>query len=215
MTKRWLAVLLTAVLLITALTACSLPFMQDEETEEPTTTTTEEPTTTTTAKVYPVCYVTATKLNVRREPNTDGELLGQLVYGAAVEILETTVDGWCRIDYNGTPAYISSAYISIQKPPSTTATTTTTAAPTPTTTFAANSTVYVTATKLNVRRKPAADGAIMGQLLYGTEVVVLETVDGWCRIEFEAETAYVSMDYVSLTPPPSTTAASTITTKAD
>lgn len=215
MTKRWLAVLLAAVLLVTALTACSLPFGQEEETEDTTTTTTEEPTTTTTTQAYPVCYVTATKLNVRREPNTDGELLGQLVYGAAVEILDTTTDGWCRIDYNGVPAYISATYISIQKPPSTTATTTTTAPPTSTTTFAANTTVYVTATKLNVRRKPSVDGAVMGQILYGTEVVVLECADGWCRIEFEKETAYVSMDYVSPTPPPTTTAASTTTTKAD
>lgn len=215
MTKRLLAVFLTAVLLTTALTACSLDFLQGEETEDTTTTTTEAVTTTTTAVVYPVCYVTATKLNVRREPTTEGELLGQLVYGTAVEILETTADGWCRIDYNGTPAYISATYISIQKPPSTTAAPTTTATPTAAPTLAANTTVYVTANKLNVRRKPAVDGPLMGQILYGTEVVVLETVDGWCRIQYEGETAYISIDYVSLTPPPSTTAAATTATKAD
>jgi hypothetical protein len=54
----------------------------------------------------------------------------------------------------------------------------------------------------------------MGQILYGTEVLVLETVDGWCRIQYEGETAYISIDYVALTPPPSTTTAAT-TTKAD
>lgn len=210
MTKRWLAVLLTAVLLVTALTACSFDFLKGDETEDATTTTTETPTTTTTAVVYPVCYVTATKLNVRREPTTEGELLGQLVYGTAVEVLETA-NGWCRIDYNGAPAYVSATYLSIQKPPSTT---TTTAAPTAAPTLAANTTVYVTANKLNVRRKPAVDGPLMGQILYGTEVVSLETVDGWCRIEYQGETAYISMDYVSLTPPPTTTPAAK-TTKAD
>lgn len=119
MTKRWLAVLLTAVLLVTALTACSFDFLKGDETEDATTTTTETPTTTTTAVVYPVCYVTATKLNVRREPTTEGELLGQLVYGMAVEVLETA-NGWCRIEYQGETAYISMDYVSLTPPPTTT-----------------------------------------------------------------------------------------------
>ena len=210
MTKRMMALLCAAVLLLGVLTACS--FGADSSEEDATTTTTaEETTTTTTTVVYPLFYVTATKLNVRSEPSTDGEPLGQLTYGAQVEVLET-VDGWCRISYNGKVAYVSAAYLSLQQPPSTTATTTTTAAPTAPPTFPANSTGYVTATKLNVRRDPAINGEILGQILYGAEILVLETVDGWCRIEFEGKTAYISAEYVSLTPPPTTTAASTTTT---
>ena len=211
MTKRVFAVLLTAVLLTGTLAACQFFGTQTEE-EQPSTTAAEG-TTTTAAPVFPLCYVTATKLNVRSEPTTDSEVLGQLLYGDAVEILDTT-DGWCRISYNGVNAYISAAYVSIQPPPGTTTAPPTTQAPTAAPTLPANATVYVTATKLNVRRNPAATGEVLGQLLYGTEVTALETVDGWCRIDFQGETAYVSADYVSLTPP-STTAASVTATTAD
>lgn len=208
MTKRTLAVLLTAVWLLGTLTACQL-FGQESDETVPTTTATEG--TTTAAPVFPLCYVTATKLNVRSEPTTDGEVLGQLLYGEKVEILDTA-DGWCRISYNGINAYISASYVSLQPPPSTTAAPSTTRTPTAAPTFPANATVYVTATKLNVRRHPAATGEVLAQLLYGKELTVLETADGWCRIQWQGETAYISAEYVSLTPPPTvaqTTAAAT------
>ena len=202
MTKRLFAVLLTAMLLTGSLTACQLFGTRTDE--EQSSSTTVETTTTTAAPVFPLCYVTATKLNVRSEPTTDSEVLGQLSYGTEVEILYTA-DGWCRISYNGVSAYIRAAYVSIQPPPSTTTAPPTTQAPTAAPTFPANATVYVTATKLNVRRNPVASGEVLGQLLYGKAVTVLETADGWCRIDYQGETAYISASYVSLTPPPTAT----------
>ena len=94
-----------------------------------TTTTTQAPTTTTTAVASSTYYVEATKLNVRSTPSTDGQVLGQLVYGTAVEVLDTA-NGWSRISYNGTTAYVSAQYLSQKQPTTTKPTvTTTTAAP--------------------------------------------------------------------------------------
>ena len=90
-----------------------------------TTTTTKAPTTTTTAVGSSTYYVDATKLNVRSTPSTDGAVLGQLVYGAAVEVMDTT-DGWSRIVYNGATAYVSAQYLSQKQPTTTTKPTTTT-----------------------------------------------------------------------------------------
>ena len=71
--------------------------------------------------------------------------------------------------------------------PTTTITTTTTAKP-----------IYVvTATSLNVRKGPGGEHEIIGSLYNGDVVEVLEMADGWCRILYEGQEAYVSADYVA------------------
>jgi D-alanyl-D-alanine carboxypeptidase len=73
-------------------------------------------------------YVEATKLNVRSTPSTDGAVLGQLLYGTAVEVLDTA-NGWSRITYNGATAYVSAQYLSQKQPTTTKPIVTTTTAP--------------------------------------------------------------------------------------
>ena len=204
MTKRWFSLALALVLLATALTACG--GAQTEEDSDTATTTTAEATTTTAAK--PVYYVTATSLNVRRDPSTESDVLGQLPYGTAVDVLDT-VEGWYRISYNGVPAYVSAQYVSLQAP---SATTTTTTATTVATTIPAHSVVYVTANRLNVRSQPTVNSSILGELLYGETVEILGSADGWHTIEFGGATGYISADYVSLTAPADVSTAATTTT---
>lgn len=197
MTKRLLCLLLATALTL-SLAACSE--QKSENKEGTTTAATTTVTTTTTTVPESRYYVTASSLNVRCEPSTDSEILGKLPLGAAVEVLQTA-DGWCRISFNGIPAYVSEKYLSRQQPSTT--------APPPATTLPANTILYVTATKLNVRREPVANGEILAQLPYGTAVTILETVDGWYRVDFQGETAYVSADYLSATPPSGVSAVST------
>ncbi len=200
MTKRWLAVLLTVVLLLGVLVGCG----EDKKKETKSTTTTAAATTTTTSP-YPTYYVTASTLNVRRQPDAKSDKMGELPYGTPVEILSTE-RGWHRISYQGEPGYISADYVSPTAPP--------TQATTAATTLPANTILYVTANKLNVRREPAAAGDVLGQLLYGDTVEILGTVDGWYQIEYKGATAYISADYASVTPPSGVTAVPTTATKA-
>ena len=87
-------------------------------------------------------------------------------------------------------------------------------APTTTTTTAtvAKPTYYVTATSLNVRKGPGADREIVGSLYSGDVVEVLAIEDGWCRILYEGQEAYVSADYISDKAPTTTTEVTTTTT---
>ncbi len=55
--------------------------------------------------------VALTKVNVRKEPNTQCEVLGSVEAGTTVSRLEAQSDGWSRIDYNGTEAYIKTEYL--------------------------------------------------------------------------------------------------------
>ena len=59
----------------------------------------------------------------------------------------------------------------------------------------------VTASVLNFRDGPSTTAKVIGQVTRGTVVTVLEVLDGWCKVEWEGKTGYMSADYlVSLEP---------------
>ena len=200
MTKRLLCVLLAAALSLGALTACG---DDTKEKKKGSTTTATKAGTTTTTSAFPVYYVTATTLNVRREPNAASDKLGELPYGSAVEVLGEE-DGWFLISYAGAPGYISGDYVALTPPP--------TRETTPTTTLPADTVLYVTANKLNVRREPDTSGELLGQLMYGDAVQLVGTVDGWYEIRYNGATAYISAQYASVTPPSGVTTVAPTTT---
>lgn len=56
-------------------------------------------------------YKTTATLNVRPEPSTDTERIGQLPAGTAVEYVRAHDDEWAVILYNGQEAYVASRYL--------------------------------------------------------------------------------------------------------
>ncbi len=54
----------------------------------------------------------------------------------------------------------------------------------------------VTATVLNFRDGPSTDAEIIGQAPKGATVTVLEVLDGWCKVEYQGKTGYMSSDYL-------------------
>ena len=58
-------------------------------------------------------------LNVRRDPMTGDNIIGQLKYGEAVSVRMTSANGWATIDWaagDGYVAYVQSRYLSPYKP---------------------------------------------------------------------------------------------------
>jgi len=117
--------------------------------------------------------VTASELNIRSNPSTDGERVGSLKAGARVEIYEKsgnwgrTKDGWISLDYvyqDGTTGKNTAKGI-------------------------------VTGDQLNVRSGPGTAYASVGSLKYGARVTILEqftyngttwgcTKDGWIAMTY-------------------------------
>lgn len=117
--------------------------------------------------------VTASELNIRANPSTDGERIGSLKAGARVEILEKsgnwgrTKDGWISLDYvyqDGTTGKNTAKGI-------------------------------VTGDELNIRSGPGTGYASVGSLKYGARVTILEqftyngttwgcTKDGWIAMTY-------------------------------
>lgn len=126
--------------------------------------------------------VTASALNVRVNPNTSSNVIGTLSYNTKVNILEIN-NGWYKINYNNSLAWISSDYIKLDnsKP-----------------IVSNNKLGTVIATSLNVRSGNSTTHNIIGSLHKGKEVEILETSNGWHKIKFNNSTAYVSADYISI-----------------
>ena len=55
----------------------------------------------------------------------------------------------------------------------------------------------ITASKLNVRKSPDANGAVVGSLTQNSEVEVNKVSNGWAEITFKGKKAYISAKYIT------------------
>ena len=126
-------------------------------------------------------------LRVRDQAGTHGNILTSLPSGTQVEVLATAENGWYQISYNGLTGYVSSDYlvVEVQNAVAAVASTAPLAEPAP---------QYgrVTASSLNVRSGPGTGYDRTGSLRAGSVVELLETLDGWYRVDG----GYVSADYI-------------------
>lgn len=109
-------------------------------------------------------------LRVRTEASTEAEIVDYLSDGAKVEILSEAAEGWYQVSYGDITGYVSSDYVVEDKPY-----------------------IRVDAGPLNIRTAPSTESEKAGHLAEGKVVEVLETLEGWYRIE----SGYVCADYVT------------------
>ena len=58
--------------------------------------------------------------------------------------------------------------------------------------------VNTNSSNLNVRKFPGTDSAIVGKFAKGTEIEVENIDNGWARVNYNGETAYVSAEYIKI-----------------
>lgn len=61
-----------------------------------------------------IIYRATTTLNVRKTPSTEGERIGQLTEGSAVEYVQAYDSEWAEILYQGQTAYVASQYLTTE-----------------------------------------------------------------------------------------------------
>lgn len=124
-------------------------------------------------------------LNVRKEPGTDAEVVGKMPNNAGCEIIEE--DGeWTKIKSGKVEGYVKSEYLlsgdaALAKAAEVKQTIAT-----------------VNTTTLYVREQPNTDCKIITSMPIGEELEVLETLDGWVKINVDSDEGYVSSDYVDI-----------------
>ena len=121
-------------------------------------------------------------LNVRKTPESFGEVVGKLPKGGACEILDTSTEGWYKISSGGVTGYVSSQYVYTGDEAKK---------------LAAENVAeraVIDADKLNVRSEPKADADVVDQVFKNERYDIKSQQDGWIQIS----DGYISADYVTV-----------------
>ncbi|MCR5282363.1 MAG: SH3 domain-containing protein [Lachnospiraceae bacterium] len=150
-------------------------------------------------------------VNVRSSDSENGEKIGKLQQGEKVTRYEELENGWSRVSYNGSEAFVKSEFLKVDEAPATddggeasaeTQEGGEAAAPaeTTSTTTAADLEGKSTVTakeSVNVRKSASQDSEKIGVAYQGEHFKLLQAQgDGWCKIEFNGQTGYVKTEFV-------------------
>lgn len=133
-----------------------------------------------------ICNVQDNNLNIRKEPDESGKMVGKLPKNAACEVISSE-NGWAYITSGKVEGYVKEEYLL--------------------TGFDAKkrgeelaSTVAVAITDgLNVREEPNTECAVITQIATGEILDILEIgEDGWIKVDLDGDGVYVSADYVEV-----------------
>ena len=125
---------------------------------------------------------TGTSLRMRSEPNTSSAIVTTLNKSVAVALLDDSVPGWYKINYNGSTGYVSSDYLIIDQ-----------------------DNIFTTYGRVpegtvNVRAAATTESESLATIDAGTVVTVNGLVNGWYDVTCEYGTeGYIRSDLLVLT----------------
>ncbi len=123
-----------------------------------------------------------TTVNVRSSDSENADKLGKVSSGTVLTRLEQKLNGWSKVIYEGQEGYIKSDYlVSLDEDGEESSTG-----------------QYVKVKEnVNVRAEASETAQKLGLAYQGTKLELIEKMDnGWTKIKYEGQTAYVKSDYV-------------------
>lgn len=129
-------------------------------------------------------YATATTaVNVRKSDSAGSDRLGEVSQGEKLEVVEVQENGWTKVIYNGSEAFIKSEYLSLIQ----------SADGVPTIGM-------MTALEaVNVRSEADTNSERLGALVAGDQYEIAAVENGWVTIKFDGILAYVNAEYCDCT----------------
>ena len=129
-----------------------------------------------------VTFRTTDGVNFRTGPSLDAGVIGTIVLGTAVSVLEHDPAGWSKVSSDGTVGYIRSDFLSI------------------TGVAAAASEVLKTTDGVNFRAGPSTDSNVITTLNVNTEVEVIGSEgNDWSKVSVDGTVGYIRSDFLSAT----------------
>lgn len=143
-------------------------------------------------------------VNVRKSASTDAEKLGKVMGGDTITVVENLDNGWSRIDYQGEEGFVKSEFLEMSE-----------GAPAASAENAeggeqtaadnggngGDSVIgKVTAKeRVRIRKGASTDSEQLGSADQGsTFELIMEQADGWCKIKYNGQTAYIKSDFVTI-----------------
>lgn len=164
---------------------------QEQETEEAQA---DEAQTDTVVKTVRATDV----VNIRSSDSEEADKIGKAQIGEEFTLLEERGNGWSKIEYNGADAFIKSDYLEgvSEETVEASAETTQEQEAEPDAAQTASGTVKVKES-VRIRKSASTDGEVLGTAYAGEEYpLLMKQADGWSKIEYKGQTAYVKSDYV-------------------
>ena len=136
---------------------------------------------------------TGSSLRLRADASTSASVITTLDQDVAVAVLDDSIDGWYKVNYNGNVGYVSADYLVIDQD------------------NVFTSYGRVSGDGVNVRSAPSTSGGTLATVNDGAMVTVNGFVDGWYDVTCEYGTeGYIRSDFLDLTESSSSSSGSAI-----
>lgn len=135
---------------------------------------------------------TGSSLRLRSEASTSASIVTMLDRDVAVAVLDDTLDGWYKINYNGNVGYVSADFLIIDQD------------------NIFNSYGRISGDGVNVRSFPSTDGDVLTIVDENDVVEVNGFVDGWYDVTCDGTDGYVRSDFLVLSSSASGTSSSDV-----
>lgn len=140
-------------------------------------------------------------VNIRSSDSETADKLGKAQKGDTFTVLENKVNGWSRIEYEGREAYIRSDYLEVvseETVPEVENNDTQEQQQAENSNNTEETDGYVTVKEtVNIRSGQSETSDRVGVAYKGEKLeLIMKLSDGWCKIKYDGETAYVKSDYV-------------------
>ena len=127
-----------------------------------------------------ICTNDGSSLNIRSQPNTQSEVLGQIPSGQKAILLQKETNGWAKIRYNAIEGYAFGDFLCVCVD-----------------TNQQRARVNTQGGNLNLRAQPNLNSAVIGRIPNNSTVTVLGNQGSWYRVNYMGATGYVLGDFLS------------------
>lgn len=139
-------------------------------------------------------------VNIRASASTEAEALGKAAIGDEYTRYEEMDNGWSKIDYNGQEAYIKTEFLEVVGGAATAegdaAATEGGTAEGDTAAAAPTGGKVTVKENVNIRGTASETGEKLGVAYRGEQFDLIETANGWCKIKYKDQEAFVKADFV-------------------
>lgn len=129
-------------------------------------------------------------VNIRSSDSETADKLGKAAIGDEFKLLEKIGNGWSKIEYEGSEAYIKSEFLEDVETEEASATT-------PDVQVIQTGGTVTAKTNVRIRSAASENSEKIGVAYAGTTLeVITKRADGWTEIKYNGKSAYVKSDYV-------------------
>ena len=129
-----------------------------------------------------VYTVTAQKVNVRAQPDTDADILAVVRKGSDLTLISSDEDGWLKVSTGGKVGYVSAEYAALSDIIS----------------GGGTLTAVVDTKKLYLRAAPSSSGDSLALLERGAVLTVTSRNGDWLAVTYNGQSGYIAAEYVRL-----------------